>query len=144
MTVKAIDVADYILGQLGPLSAMKLQKLVYYSQAWHLVWKDNPLFDEEVQAWVNGPVVPALYELHKGLFKLSSGFFQGNPSCIDPDSIDVINRVLKFYGDKDAQWLSALTHMEDPWKSAREGLGEGVRGSKPISHADMAEYYSSL
>ncbi|WP_307850044.1 MULTISPECIES: type II toxin-antitoxin system antitoxin SocA domain-containing protein [unclassified Saccharopolyspora] len=42
------------------MTAMKLQKLVYYSQAWHLVWDERPLFDEPVQAWANGPVVPDL------------------------------------------------------------------------------------
>ena len=41
MAVQAIDVADYILQEHGAMSAMKLQKLVYYAQAWHLVWEDK-------------------------------------------------------------------------------------------------------
>jgi uncharacterized phage-associated protein len=57
--VSVDDVAAYILEQRGPMSAMKLQKLVYYSQAWSLVWEDRPLFREEIQAWASGPVVPA-------------------------------------------------------------------------------------
>ena len=65
MTIKAIDVADYILAKKGTMSAMKLQKLVYYAQAWHLVWEDKELFPEEIQAWANGPVVPSLYTLHQ-------------------------------------------------------------------------------
>lgn len=55
------DVADYILAQRGPMSAMKLQKLVYYSQAWHLTWAEEPIFDARIEAWANGPVVPLLY-----------------------------------------------------------------------------------
>jgi len=47
----AHDVAAYILDKCGSMSAMKLQKLVYYSQAWHLVWDDAPLFEERVEAW---------------------------------------------------------------------------------------------
>jgi uncharacterized phage-associated protein len=43
---------------------MKLQKLVYYAQAWALVWDDEPIFDEEIEAWANGPVVRGLYEAH--------------------------------------------------------------------------------
>ena len=64
----AHDVARYIVRQLAPLSTIKLQKLVYYSQAWHLVWEDAPLFDERVEAWANGPVVPEIYREHRGEF----------------------------------------------------------------------------
>ena len=45
------DVAAYILKQRGPLTAMKLQKLVYYSQAWSIVWDDDAVFSEEIEAW---------------------------------------------------------------------------------------------
>lgn len=144
MSVKVIDVADYILKSKGSMSAMKLQKLVYYAQAWHLVWEDKALFPEEIQAWANGPVIPDLYNKHRGQFTLEPGFFQGNPEEIPSPSKDVIVRVLDFYGDKDAQWLSDLTHMEKPWKDARQGLDEGERGSAKISLASMAEYYSGL
>lgn len=144
MTVRAIDVADYILQKHGAMSAMKLQKLVYYAQAWHLVWEDKELFPEEIQAWANGPVVPNLYNLHHGFFSLSPGFFKGDVSHLADKSKDVIDRVLKFYGDKDAQWLSDLTHMEAPWKIARVGLADGERGSSVISIESMAEYYSSI
>ena len=144
MIVKAIDVADYILEKNGTMSAMKLQKLVYYTQAWHLVWEDKELFSEEIQAWANGPVIPSLYAIHQGTFSLEPGFFKGDTTAISDESKDVIERVLTFYGDKDAQWLSDLTHMEDPWKKARVGLTDGERGSRVISNASMSEYYSSL
>lgn len=76
------DVAEYILekhAQANPerprMSAVKLQILVYYCQAWHLVRDCGQLFPEEFQAWANGPVCPALYELHKGHFEIEAGFF---------------------------------------------------------------------
>ena len=144
MAVRAIDVADYILQEHDAMSAMKLQKLVYYAQAWHLVWEDKELFSEDIQAWANGPVVPHLYDLHHGFFSLSPGFFKGDISHLTAESKDVIDRVLKFYGDKDAQWLSDLTHMEAPWITARVGLAEGERGSSVITMESMGEYYSSI
>ena len=64
------DVAAYILERRGRMTAMKLQKLVYYSQAWSLVWDGRPLFDDEVQAWVNGPVVYDLFKAHQGMFEI--------------------------------------------------------------------------
>lgn len=144
MRVRAIDVADYILQEHGVMSAMKLQKLAYYTQAWHLVWEDKELFPEEIQAWANGPVIPDLYNRHHGSFSLAPEFFKGDTSRLTEKNKDVVHRVLKFYGDKDAQWLSDLTHMEEPWKIARVGLADGERGSSVISIESMSEYYSSI
>ncbi len=137
------DVAAYILEKMGEVTTWKLQKLVYYSQAWSLVWDDQPLFEEEIQAWINGPVCPALYKKHKGYFKIYK-IPNGDRDALDEDQKETVNAVLRFYGNKSSQWLSDLTHMEGPWKKARQGLQPGVRGSSPISLESMAEYYESL
>ena len=142
--VRAIDVADYILQRLGGMSAMKLQKLAYYSQVWALVWTEKPLFGDEIQAWANGPVVPALYRKHRGHFRIERGFFGGEVSRLSIDQRDVVNKVIEFYGPKDPQWLSNLTHLESPWKDARKGLLPGERGSEVITKESIIEYYSSL
>lgn len=144
MKTKVIDVADYILSKLGELSAMKLQKLVYYCQAWHMVWEDKPLFNEEIEAWANGPVIPKLYALHRGIFSLTPAFFNGDINKISVESKRVIDQVLKFYSPKTPQWLSDLTHMEDPWKLARVGVPDGEPSDKVITKASIAEYYGSL
>lgn len=144
LTVSAIDVAEYILSRLGPMSAMKLQKLLYYSQAWALVWTENPLFQEEFQAWANGPVIWDLYTAHRGRFRVEAGLFKGDPSKLSTDQKDVIERVLAYYGDKDPQWLSNLTHMEAPWQQARINVEHGQPCSEIITKESMLEYYSSL
>lgn len=136
------DVAAYILGKLTPVSAMKLQKLVYYSQAWSLVWDERPLFGERIEAWASGPVVPALFTWHRGQFMVDN--VPGNPERLDQDARDTIDAVIQFYGQKTPQWLSDLTHREDPWKKAREGLPEGERSNAVITWESMAEYYGSL
>lgn len=141
------DVAKYILEKRGPMSAMKLQKLVYYSQAWSLVWDESPIFQESIEAWANGPVVRSLYDAHRGCFSVDADFFsQGNPALLSQGQQETIDGVLEFYGDKTAQWLSDLTHMEQPWKDARNraGLSDGDRGNSEILLADMDEYYSGL
>ena len=68
---RAVDVAAYILEKCGRMSTWRLQKLLYYCQAWHLVWADRPLFPERIEAWANGPVVREVYERHKGKFQVS-------------------------------------------------------------------------
>jgi len=137
------DVAAYILKRRGPVTAMKLQKLVYYSQAWGLVWDEEPVFSERIEAWANGPVVRELYEVYRGQFRVTENRY-GDPDVLKEEQIATVDAVLKFYGGLSSQQLSDLTHREDPWRDARRGLEPGERGHREITHESMAEYYSSL
>ncbi|MCB1135974.1 MAG: DUF4065 domain-containing protein [Chlamydiia bacterium] len=145
--VRVFDVAAYIVerfeGASPKLTAMKLQKLLYYCQAWSLVWDEAPLFSEEIQAWANGPVIKDLYEWHRGMFYIES-VPGGDPGALSQDQKDTIDQVLAAYGDKTAQWLSDLTHLEGPWKDSRKGLDAGERGSHIIELSVLHEYYGSL
>lgn len=144
--VSVHDVAAYILEKQPkkqPVTAWKLQKLVYYCQAWSLVWDEQPIFKEKILAWANGPVVKELYLLHKGQFRVEK-LSKGSSENLSKVQKDTINHVLKAYADKTAQWLSDLTHMEEPWLEAREGLAPGQRGEVEIKLSTMHEYYSSI
>ena len=140
------DIAKYILEYAGPMSTMKLQKLCYYSQAWSLVWDDEELFHEEFEAWANGPVCRELYDFHSGMFKISAIDIpeKMTTGVLTENQKDSIRHVLDHYKDKDAQWLSTLTHMEEPWKAARVGYAPGERCNNVITKASMAEYYGAL
>jgi len=142
--VTVFDVANYIINKIGTLTAMKLQKLVYYSQVWSVIWDENELFNEEIQAWANGPVVKELYNEHKGEFRITKEFARGNKNKLSKNQKENINKVLDFYGKKSAQWLSELTHNELPWILARKGLQPDERGERVINLASIQEYYSSL
>lgn len=145
MAVRVHDVAKYILEQCGPMTHMKLQKLCYYAQAWALVWDDEPLFDNEIEAWANGPVVRNLYAALRGNYSVEAENVRtGDSARLNDEQRETIDEVIRFYGDKSSQWLSDLTHMESPWLEARKGIPMGERGETVISHASMAEYYGSL
>ena len=137
------DVAAYILSVRGCMPTMKLQKLIYYGQAWSLVWEERPLLQERIEAWANGPVVRSLYMRHRGQYEVSSWPY-GSPDRLSAEEKETIDRVLDFYGDKSSQWLSDLTHKEAPWRLARRGLPDSARGDHEITRASMAEYYGSL
>ena len=62
------------------MTALKLQKLVYYAQAWSLVWDEEPLFPDPIEAWANGPVVYELYKRHRGIFKVTQ--WKVDPSAL--------------------------------------------------------------
>lgn len=141
------DVAAYILEKEGEMTTMKLQKLCYYAQAWSLAWEGRPLFDEDFQAWANGPVCRELYNKHAGYFEIKDMHFfdrEKSSSGLTKKEKDIIKDVLETYGDKTARWLSDLTHMERPWKEARGDLAKGARGTTVIRKDVMQDYYAGL
>ena len=140
--VTVFDVASYILQRNGPTTAMKLQKLVYYAQAWSTVWDDEQLFPERIEAWANGPVVPDLFFRHQGQFKID--VTDGNPNNLSRNQVETVDIILRDYGKESSQYLSDLTHMETPWREARKGLSPGERGNREITPASLDMYYGSL
>ncbi|MGN6216325.1 MAG: Panacea domain-containing protein [Solirubrobacterales bacterium] len=137
------DVASYILHKTGSISTWKLQKLAYYSQAWNLVWEEKPLFDAQIQAWSNGPVVPELYKVHRGKYSIGR-WPKGSGARLTDSEKEVVDAVLSGYGQLTGHQLSVLTHSEDPWKEARAGLRPTQRSVKQIKPEAMRAYYTWL
>ena len=144
MKTSILDVARYILEQCGPMTAMKLEKLCYYSQAWSLVWDGSPLFEEDFEAWANGPVCPVLFDRHRQMFTVSKDDIPGDSLKLTYDQRETINAVIEAYGKLDAYQLSTLTHAEAPWVNARAGIPSGARSHTVITLDAMEEYYGSL
>lgn len=138
------DVAQYIRNKFDKISTIKLQKLVYYSKAWSLVWDEDPLFSESVEFWANGPVVPALYQTHKGQFFSPECFPNANPDNLTTTEKENIDLVIDSYGKKSPQYLVALSHTEAPWRDSWGDIPDGERCSNSISDNSIAEYYCNL
>ncbi|WP_350280485.1 type II toxin-antitoxin system antitoxin SocA domain-containing protein [Kribbella sp. HUAS MG21] len=136
----ADDVAAAVIAQVGLLDAMKLEKLVYYSQAWHLAITDAPLFDDPIEAWRDGPVVDHLYQQHRKK-RAVAVWPAGEPRAIGDRGRRVIALVCMEYGQKSGEELSRLTHSEEPWRVAWGGRSPFARGRTPISHGSMAKFY---
>lgn len=141
--VSVFDVAAFILAILKEVSTLKLQKLVYYSQVWNLVWEEKPLFQEKIEAWINGPVVRELFYYFQGKYKAKK-LLKGNPNILSNIEKDNIKNVIEFYNKYSAQELVNLTHQEEPWIIARKGLQPLERGNKEIKLDTIINYYSSL
>ena len=139
------DAARYILEMRGRTSTVKLQKLCYYAQAWSLVWDDTPLFDEDFEAWANGPICPVLFQRFKGRFDLvAEDITDEDSSRLNDNQKETVGMVLDHYGHRDIQYLSRLTHMEDPWIDARKGYSPGESCNVIITKDSMAMYYGGL
>ena len=143
------DVAAYILAKWGTMPIGKLQKLCYYAQAWSLVWDNQPLFDEDFEAWGNGPVCVSLNEAIGTTYNASPNVSPkqlklGHADVFDPTQKETIDAVLDFYGDRGLPWLCQLAHLEDPWKVARDGCPFGEPCHNVISKELMKRYYAAL
>lgn len=137
------DVAAYVIGRQGSMAPTKFQKLVYYCQAWNLAWRGEPLFDSRIEAWVNGPVVRDLYRHHR-LQPSVWEWPKGDADSVSEPARSVIDAVLGYYGSKSAFWLTELSHREEPWLKAREGVPANVRSDREITTEAMRKYYGAL
>ena len=139
------DVADFILDDLGSSSTMKLQKIVFYSHAYHLVRFHEPLLDCRIEAWANGPVVPVLFDKHRHSFVVSQGCFSpySKKERLASREKLSIRAALKTFRDMTGSELSDLTHSEAPWKNARQGLDPAARSNNLISDESIRRFYSS-
>ncbi|GIG85800.1 type II toxin-antitoxin system antitoxin SocA domain-containing protein [Plantactinospora endophytica] len=135
------DVAAALLERLGEMTAMKLEKLVYYCQCWHLARHDSALFDEPIQAWREGPVVPALYQRHRRRYTISS-WSDGDPTTLDSSARATVDWVADRYGRFSAVQLSRMTHAELPWRGARDGLPDSAPSSNEIRRDIITVYYA--
>jgi len=144
----SLDVAEYILQQKGPVSSMKLQKLVYYAQAWALALQDGPLFEDTIEAWPSGPVIRKLMQ-SPGEETQVHCIPQGDPARLNGEQKETIDAVIVYYGQKSTQWLQTRIHAESPWQQARQDASGSGRGKRKqtgnrISREAMKEFYSGL
>jgi uncharacterized phage-associated protein len=143
---RALDIAAYIVRRLKnqkPLCAWKIHLLLFYCQAWNLVWEETPLFDEQIFAWEEGCVIKSFYDRYSSVFYLST-IKSGKPRKISKKQKENIYNVLKFYGAKTSQFLTDMMRGEAPWKNARASLSPGDLREIEVSLASIYEFYSSI
>jgi len=140
--IRVQDVAFYLYNKV-PITHLKMHRILYYAQAWSLVWDKQPLFGDEIQAWPGGPMIPTLYETLKGQFMVDV-WPAGDWTPLTEEQLDTVDSVLDFYFKYSAQQLSELSRREDPWMDARHGFRHGDPCNVVISHESMQKYYSSL
>jgi uncharacterized phage-associated protein len=148
--LSCFDIANYFISLANEtgsfISNLKLQKLVYYAQAWHLALYDEPLFADDFQAWVHGPVIPSLYQKYKS-FGWQPILEEASPEITNPAIPEKIwlflDEVAEEYFACDAYELEQMTHAEAPWNLARGNLPPDAPSSAIIKKEWMQEYYAT-
>lgn len=149
------DVADYVIYNIkgedpsASLINLKLQKLVYYVQAWSLGISGEPFFVGKFQAWIHGPVSRELYDR----FKLVKGLYSEINLCdmknsatefpFEDRDVNFLNFILHNYAKLSGTQLEQLTHQEDPWKITRVGFLPFQKCEKEIDEDLMRAYYGN-
>lgn len=137
------DVAAAILARQGTLETLKLQKLVYYAQAWYLAWYDEPLFAGDLQAWELGPMSLPLYSRHWRHDTVSE-ISAGHAEKLDEQQSLALDAVLAHYGHKSTARLIDMAYSEKPWRLARKLSTATATGYPVISPESMRDYYREL
>ena len=134
----AEDVAQYILSSRDsedPISHLKLQKLLYYCQGFHLAIFDKPLFKEAIYHWDHGPVVPQVYNAYKSYGSSNLPVVSVDENTLNEQAKEIINEVLSVYGQFSAWKLRDMTHEESPWANTND--------NEEISHSLLKNYFST-
>ncbi|MCL6464295.1 MAG: DUF4065 domain-containing protein [Acidobacterium ailaaui] len=146
MIYSAQDIANYFIAVFAKrreeITNLKLQKLLYYAQAWHLALYDTPLFRERIEAWIHGPVIPTVFR-HFRQYGWQPIPVQKISDPLSEHSQAHLNEVLRVYGKLDGPALERLTHREAPWRDARKGLTPDEPSNRIITHEAMKRYYGA-
>lgn len=153
--VDSIELANYLVAKYQPIAHLKLQKLIYYLEAYHLAYFSDSLIEDDFQAWLHGPVSRKLYDYIKptganvyGNLVLTDSpevqakFITNIETKLTPIQLDLLNDVLKEFNPRSAYDLECLTHEELPWIEARKGYSPGDRCEVNISKETMMKYYA--
>lgn len=99
-------------------------------QGFHLACFGTPLFEDDIEAWMYGPVVPSVYDLYKANGSNNIPLPEGDIVELTPEEEDIFNQVYDAYGRFSAFKLMEMTHDEYPWKSTQVGIGNIISKDK--------------
>jgi len=142
------SVADYLLyfaqehGDV--ITPLKLQKMVYYADAWYMALNDGAeLVPERFEAWVHGPVARDLY-VRFADYKWQPITAEIVLPDLPANIVEHLNEIYHVFGGYTAYELEQLTHQEQPWISARGDLAVSAVCTHVLDKKETAEFYRSM
>lgn len=135
----AVIIAKWIINKIHP-EPLKLQKLLYLAQGYSYAFYDTPLFHDELEGWVHGPVVREVYNMFRE-YQSNCIDISFNIEELDKEAEEVLNFIIKKFGKYDSKYLEKLSHEQEPWILSRQGLDPDERSDKTISKESIANYF---
>lgn len=146
---KMLMAISYIFEQLGEVTPLALQKILYFIQGLYFSEYGVPLFNDNCQAWVHGPVYTEIYDMFR-CFRYDPiddprfELLKGKANDLNKKEREVIDLVVNTFGMYGGKFLERITHKEDPWSDAREGYLENEPSQEEISKEAIKEYFVSV
>ena len=112
----ALTIAKWIINKIHP-EPLKLQKLLYLAQGYSYAFYDRPLFKEEIEGWVHGPVVRNVYNMFSS-YQYNCIDINYEVEELDKEAEDVLNYVINNFAKYDSKYLEKLSHEQEPWIEA--------------------------
>lgn len=140
-------IALYVINSRYDITNLALQKLLYYADAISFLKNKKELFNSNCQAWVHGPVYPAIYEKYKSFGSEQIYDCDLNPKYMDyitEEEKDIIDYVLKNFAIYNGKILEISTHREKPWMEVREGYLEEESCNEIIEKNKIHQFFENL
>lgn len=148
MSVSVHAVADHFIRKVDreagdDMTHFKLQKMLYYAQAWHLAMNDERLFDNAFEGWVHGPVCHEVYDRfrHLGWSPISVDDVLSTADDFDEETLDFLDEVWEVYSQYSAAKLEQMTHQEEPWLEARGDSAPQTPGHTELKDDTIRSFY---
>jgi uncharacterized phage-associated protein len=139
-TLDVTALARLVVDELGGVvDTLKLQKLVYYCQAWHVTAFGTPLHSSRTEAWQRGPVARSLWPQHRGQYKVRAEDLAAPSVIPDEQSTELVRGVVAYYRPFSGEQLEEMTHREAPWLDVFQ-----PNQNREITLAAMQQYYSAV
>ena len=145
--------ANYIIMKCNKdnkeISNLKLQKMVFYCQAYHIAKYREQLIDNKFEAWKHGAVLPALYNDYSYLGynnkqKYEKKEYDNIRSDLGEYLTGFLDKIINEFSDMTASEIRELNHSEEPWKEARRGYEPDDSCNEIIKEDTIYKYYSQL
>ncbi|MCH8344195.1 MAG: DUF4065 domain-containing protein [Planctomycetes bacterium] len=146
---EAVDIARYLIKLAATeaepeyLSHMRLQKLLYYIQAWSLVAKEKPAFESPIEAWIHGPVVRRVYPVFAGYGDSPISFHEASSEGLDSEMKNLVASIWQGYKNFSAVALRQKTHGEKPWLEARGNNAPDQASDAEINLTTMRQFFEA-
>lgn len=143
---KIEQMAQYLLINLEDTTNMAINKLLHFAQVVNYMVYGNPLFRDESQAWIYGPVYVNIYQKYKRYQKDVILPIVKNDNLLDlnQQEREVLDKIILYFGCYSAITLRNMTHVENIWIDARKGLGKKESSEEPIKLKDVEQYAIKL
>jgi uncharacterized phage-associated protein len=146
MAFAAFDVAKWFINRVDreagdSITHLKVQKLLYFAEAWHQVSHGKELFNEQIEAWAHGPVVREVYTRLADFGWQALDSIEPPPPDFPQETVETLELVVDLYDQFTAKQLEELTHLDKPWLDARGDLAPEARCTNIISKSAIKAYF---